>query len=77
MSTVVFFCRHTLAQINSVKICSTSVASFRDAVQGRRAYVGDLDSRTCSVDCAYLYNLVNETNLVHDFIPIVFSQFYL
>jgi len=31
----------------------------------------------CSVDCASLYNLVNETNLLHAFILSVFHQFYL
>ena len=31
----------------------------------------------CSVDSASLYNLVNETNLVHAFIRSVFRQLYL
>jgi len=30
----------------------------------------------CYVDCASLYNLVNETNLVHNILSI-FRQFYL
>jgi len=40
--TVIF----SVAQMKSVKIRSTSVSSFRDAVQERRAYVGDMDSQT-------------------------------